>query len=168
MNNGVDTELVKVFDDQDNEKYDPYPRMGILNPEQNPGIYRKLENNQEEVSSNGHDWIDDFQSNDKNLHVIMYAGKYEYETDTLKKHKTSFSSFEAIDFSKVNIAKGVDENIANQGLFEDGCGKDKGCFGSPSGCINYANCEVLVTYRKVLEEFGDDDEIYFELKVQNE
>ena len=34
-------------------------------------------------------------------------------------------------------------------LYEKGCGTEKGCFGFPSGCIQYATCKLLVTYKKI-------------------
>ena len=143
-----------------------YPRNDLLYPKVKPYISRNLGNNEEDVSLNDHDWIIEFTNNFKTQHVIMYAGEYEYETDTLQKHKISFSSSEAVDFSNVNIANGVNESHALQGLLEIGCGKQKGCFGYPPGCINYANCEVLVTYRNGMDKYGKE-EIHFELKVRN-
>ena len=35
--------------------------------------------------------------------------------------------------------------------FYDGCGIDKGCFGTPNNCIQ-ENCQIAFPYRKVSEE----------------
>ena len=128
-----------------------------------------IENGEIDTSDNSA-WLNHFNGNSKSHHIIMFAGEYEYETDTLRKQtkdEAFFASFNLINFSENKIARGVDIYNASVGIIEDGCGKeDKGCFGYPSGCIKYANCDVLAMYWKKPESYGSDMELNVELKVQ--
>ena len=111
-------------------------------------------------------WMKDFNHNSHLHHVIMYAGEYDIDRDVLKKSKISHPSAQVIDFTKTQVVNakasikedgGLHERGVNaktsikddNGLYEKGCGTKKGCFGFPRGCIQYATCKLLVTYRKI-------------------
>ena len=118
-------------------------------------------------------WMKDFNHNSHLHHVIMYAGEYDIDRDVLKKSKISHPSAEVIDFTKTEIvnakasikedggayknAEEVSTQIVSAkayikedgGFYEQGCGTEKGCFGIPRGCIQYATCKLLVTYKKI-------------------
>ena len=111
-------------------------------------------------------WMKDFNHNSHLHHVIMYAGEYDIDHDVLKKSKIAHPSEEVIDFTKTQIVnakasikedgglheKGVNAKASikeDVALYEKGCGTEKGCFGIPRGCIQYATCKLLVTYRKI-------------------
>ena len=102
-------------------------------------------------------WMKDFNHNSHLHHVIMYAGEYDMVRDVLKQSKISHPSAQVIDFTKTQIvnakasikeAKESSSIKEDDGLYEKGCGTEKGCFGFPSGCIQYATCKLLVTYKK--------------------
>ena len=141
-----------------------------FNLNRKPETYNEHEEDngiQEEATSKQYNWLSNFKGNSKNHYIIMFAGECVYETDTLKKHERFTASSNAIDFSKNNIAKGISKYMAYDGIIEDGCQKDsKGCFGYPTGCIHYANCDILARYEKSREHRGGDNEIYVELKVR--
>ena len=104
-------------------------------------------------------WMKDFNHNSHLHHVIMYAGEYDIDRDVLKKSKISHPSAQVIDFTKTQIVSakasikeggGAKASIKEDGgLYEKGCGTEKGCFGFPRGCIQYATCKLLVTYKKI-------------------
>ena len=114
------------------------------------------------------DWMYAFNNNDTRHYVIMYAGEYTYKTDKLQKEMVSIPSSDVIDFTKLNIVKGIPSSDFMHGLYEEGCGKEKGCFAFPSGCIKYATCNLLITYKIVSyksDEHGSINKLYVELKV---
>ena len=123
-----------------------------------------------EIDINDYEWLNHFNGNSKSHHIIMFAGEYEYETDTLRKRtkdEAYFASSDFIDFSDNKIVRGMNFYDASVGVIEDRCGKeDKGCFGYPSGCLKYANCEVIARYWKKRESYGSDMELNVELKVR--
>ena len=105
------------------------------------------------------DWMKEFNENSHLHHVIMYAGEYDIDRDVLKQSKISHPSAEVIDFTKTQIVHAkasimkdgrLYEKVKEDGgLYEKGCGTEKGCFGIPRGCIQYATCKLLVTYKKI-------------------
>ena len=124
-------------------------------------------------------WMKDFNHNSHLHHVIMYAGEYDMVRDVLKKSKISHPSAQVIDFTKTQIVSAKASIMKDGGLYEKGsvnvftahgthsrptpgasikeegriyekgCGTEKGCFGFPRGCIQYATCKLLVTYKKI-------------------
>ena len=94
-------------------------------------------------------WMKDFNHNSHLHHVIMYAGEYDMARDVLKKSKISLSSAQVIDFTKTQVVSAKASIKEDGELYEKGCGTEKGCFGFPRGCIQYATCKLLVTYRKI-------------------
>ena len=113
-------------------------------------------------------WMKDFNHNSHLHHVIMYAGEYDIDRDVLKKSKISHPSAQVIDFTKTQVVN-AKASIKEDGiLYEKGCGTEKGCFGFPRGCIQYATCKLLVTYKKITpssDTLGNRPRLQMQMKV---
>ena len=169
IDNEEDMEWVNSLDDKNNPFIDnpDILHTGGFDLEREPEPF--IENG--EIDINDYEWLNHFNGNSKSHHIIMFAGEYEYETDTLRKRtkdEAYFASSDFIDFSDNKIVRGMNFYDASVGMIEDRCGKeDKGCFGYPSGCIKYANCDILAKYWKKRESgAGNDMELNVKLKVQ--
>ena len=86
---------------------------------------------------------DHFDLNEDPYFILMARGPID-EDYHIRKHNTRFASEKAYNFGDQNSYL---NNVYN------GCGKSKGCFGSPAGCVKSQSCRMIGTYAAT--ESGD-------------
>ena len=85
----------------------------------------------------------EFDLNNVPYHVLLVRGPLN-DQGLLKKHTEKIKTSEKIDIFEFGKSHPV----------YSGCSSDKGCFGFPSGCVEYKNCSILTTYSGIsFEEY---------------